>query len=103
MFYDWMMERYLGKDTPRGDLADDMQRAGDFPRTDDRMVMLMYLEGKRACHEAVQLFKRAYLDYAKETGLPNSKHLCNPTVRRKEEKRAWSALLDLRLKEAEGI
>ena len=27
MYYDWMMEHYLGKNTPRGDLAGDMRGA----------------------------------------------------------------------------
>ena len=39
MYYDWMMEHYLGKDTPRGDLAGDMRRAGDFPRSDDKETL----------------------------------------------------------------
>ena len=43
MYYDWMMERYLGKDTPRGDLAGDMRRAGDFPRSDDKETLLSML------------------------------------------------------------
>ena len=31
-FYDWMMVKYLGKSTPRGDLANDMKHVGDFPK-----------------------------------------------------------------------
>lgn len=102
MFYDWMMATYLGKKSPTGDLADDMQWDDDFPRTDDRMVLLMYLEGKQACHEAICAFKRAYHDYAKKSGMPDSKRLCSSAVRLDEEKRAWNALLDIRLREAEG-
>lgn len=65
MYYDWMMERYLGKDTPRGDLAGDMRRAGDFPRSDDKETLLRYLSAKNACAEAVQVFRRSFRDYEK--------------------------------------
>lgn len=65
MYYDWMMERYLGKDTPRGDLAGDMRRAGDFPRSDDKKTLLRYLSAKNACTEAIQVFRRSFRDYEK--------------------------------------
>ncbi len=51
-FYEWMLARYAGKDTPRGDLAADMKHAGDFPDTCDRDIILSYLDGKFACDEA---------------------------------------------------
>ena len=35
-FYEWMMTKYLGKDTPRGDLAEDMKRVKDFPEKNTR-------------------------------------------------------------------
>lgn len=62
-FYEWMLSRYEGKDSPRGDLAYDMKRSGDFPDTKDRGVILNYLNAKFACDEAVAVFKRAYRDY----------------------------------------
>ena len=62
-FYEWMLARYAGKDTPRGDLAEDMKHAGDFPDTSDRAVILNYLDGKFACDEAIAVFKRAFRDY----------------------------------------
>ena len=65
MYYDWMMERYLGKDTPRGDLAGDMCRAEDFPRSDDKETLLRYLSTKNACTEAIQVFRRSFRDYEK--------------------------------------
>ena len=76
MYYDWMMEHYLGKDTPRGDLAGDMRRAGDFPRSDDKETLLRYLSAKNACAEAVQVFRRSFRDYEKRMksgGLPPAK------------------------------
>ena len=65
MYCDWMMERYLGKDTPRGDLAGDMRRAGDFPRSADKETLLRYLSAKNACTEAIQVFRRSFRDYEK--------------------------------------
>ena len=65
MYYDWMMERYLGKDTPRGDLAGDMRWAGDFPRSDDKETLLRFLSAKNACTEAIQVFRRSFRDYEK--------------------------------------
>ncbi|MDO5299980.1 MAG: YozE family protein [Clostridia bacterium] len=65
MYFDWMMKMYLGKDTPRGDLAGDMKRSGDFPRCDDRQRLLRYLYSKNACDEAIGLFKRSFRDYEK--------------------------------------
>ena len=62
-FYEWMLTRYAGKDTPRGDLVDDMKHAGDFPDTSDRAVILNYLDCKFACDEAIKVFKRAFRDY----------------------------------------
>ena len=32
-FYDFMMTRHLGEDSPAGDLAADMQRDNAFPKT----------------------------------------------------------------------
>lgn len=65
MYYDWMMERYLGKETPRGDLAGDMRWAGDFPRSDDKETLLRFLSAKNACTEAIQVFRRSFRDYEK--------------------------------------
>lgn len=64
-FYDWMMSRYLKKDTPRGDLAHDMQRVTDFPREDDYDRLLTYLKRHHACREWIALFKRCWRDYQK--------------------------------------
>ncbi len=64
-FYDWMMAKYLSKDTPRGDLAHDMHHDADFPRDDDYDRLLRYLRYRRACTECVALFKRCWRDYQK--------------------------------------
>ena len=51
-FYEWMIGKYYGKDTPRGDLAGDMkhEEAG-FPKDGDRQRILDYLDGMFACDE----------------------------------------------------
>ena len=57
-FYEWMIGKYYGKDTPRGDLAGDMkhEEAG-FPKDGDRQRILDYLDGMFACDECIALFK----------------------------------------------
>ena len=64
-FYDWMMKKYLKKDTPRGDLAYDMSREEDFPRCDDYDRILGYLHFRRACPGCIGIFKRCWRDYQK--------------------------------------
>ena len=64
-FYDWMMKRYEGKDTPRGDLAGDMKHEADFPKGADRERILEYLDWKGACEDCVAVFKRCWRDYKK--------------------------------------
>jgi len=65
-FYDWMIEKYAGKNTARGDMAGDMKRSGDFTRLNDRDMILTYLQGKNSCPECVALFKRCWRDYERE-------------------------------------
>ena len=47
-FYEWMMERYLHRDTPR-----------------DYELLLNYLIRRHACSECLALFKRCWRDYQK--------------------------------------
>ena len=68
-FYEWMMAKHLGKDTPRGDLAEDMKRVRDFPDTNTREAILWHLEWKGACDGCVRAFKRCWRDYAKACGV----------------------------------
>lgn len=64
-FYDWMIKRYEGKDTPRGDLAGDMKHEADFPKNAGRERILEYLDWKGACEECIAVFKRCWRDYKK--------------------------------------
>ena len=42
-FYEWMIGKYYGKDTPRGDLAGDMKHEEEgFPKDGDRQRILDY-------------------------------------------------------------
>ena len=46
-FYEWMIGKYYGKDTPRGDLAGDMKHEEEgFPKDGDRQRILDYLDRK---------------------------------------------------------
>lgn len=68
-YKDWLIEKYLGKDTPRGDLAYDVNRDKDFPEGHlTRERILDHLDIKNACDSAKELFKRTWKDYCKETG-----------------------------------
>ena len=64
-FYQWMLEMYLGKDTPRGDLAHDMKRDRSFPVTNDWKAIYRHLELRSACPQCKALFKRCWRDYEK--------------------------------------
>ena len=72
-YKEWMVEKYLGKDTPRGDLAYDLKRDKEFPEGHiNRERILDYLSFRGACNSAVKYFKRTWNDYCKETGYQNS-------------------------------
>lgn len=59
-FYDWMQERYSGKDTPRGDLAADMKhelKYDRYPAVENEETLKFHLSKQAA------LFKRCWKDY----------------------------------------
>ncbi len=62
-FYDWAIKTYSGKDNPRGDLAGDMKRDREFPRTDDKDAILFHLRQRHACREAIEVFESAWRRY----------------------------------------
>lgn len=68
-YKEWIVRKYLGKDTPRGDMAYDVNRDEDFPKgLAGRERILNHLRFRRACRECVALFKRTWKDYCKDTG-----------------------------------
>lgn len=70
-FEEWMIEKYLGKDTPRGDLAYDISRDKDFPENDPGIEsIVIHLECSNASDKVIALTKRAWKDYCKCVGRP---------------------------------
>ncbi len=66
MFYNWLIKKYLDKDSLIGDLAKDAKRDITFPKTDDLERILFHLQRVQACEGAIAAFKRAYKLYKKE-------------------------------------
>jgi uncharacterized protein YozE (UPF0346 family) len=65
-FYDWFVEKYDGKNSPRGDLAGDMQAVDDFPKEANTCkAILEHLESRNACDACISVFKRAWKAYEK--------------------------------------
>lgn len=65
-FFDWVIKTYSGKDNPRGDLAGDMKRDKEFPRVDDKEVILTHLWRRHACSEAIAAFESAWRQYKRK-------------------------------------
>ncbi len=67
-FKEWVIQKYDGQDSPRGDLAYDLKRDKTFPNDGDKEKILSYLEFKfRYAFNAdgFSLAKRVYADYEK--------------------------------------
>lgn len=68
-FYDFVIEKYLGKDSPRGDLAYDMERDKEyFPVVCDagqrsRQKIKDYLQRRNACRECLKTFGYCWTSY----------------------------------------
>lgn len=68
-YKEWIIRKYLGKDSPRGDMAYDANRDKSFPEgLVSKEQILTFLRLRRACKECVAVFKRTWKDYCKETG-----------------------------------
>jgi uncharacterized protein YozE (UPF0346 family) len=63
----WLIDKYLKKDTPRGDLAYGINRDKKFPEVNDYEKLLAYISF-RSRHNAViiNVFKRCWCSYKKE-------------------------------------
>ena len=71
-FYEWMINRHLGKDTVAGDLAGDMRitrstfpRQADAESEENRQKILNYLILRGACRECIAVFKRCWNAYSR--------------------------------------
>lgn len=67
-FYDWSIKRYLGKDSAAGDLAGDMSRDSEFPKTSNAKITIeKYLKSKGACDNAIRTFREVFSVYRART------------------------------------
>ena len=68
-FYDFVIEKYYGKDSPRGDLAYDMERdKKTFPVVYDasersKRIIKNYLIRRNACEECLDTFNACWTSY----------------------------------------
>lgn len=68
-YKEWIIQRYLGKDSPRGDLAYDIKYDKTFPRgCASREQILEYLNSRNACDGAIKAFESTWSNYCKTTG-----------------------------------
>ena len=67
-FYDYMMQKHKGKDTPAGDFAEDMSRCRDtFPiDSTERKEIQEYLIRHNACPECMDVFRKCWKQYMKQ-------------------------------------
>ena len=64
-FKTWM-KQYRGDDTPFGDLAGDIKRDESFPSSKKFEKNADHFISQRACHEAMETFAEAFLQYFME-------------------------------------
>ena len=63
-FYDFMMDRYLGRKNRFGDLASDMEMDDTFPKeTRDKETIRHYLICCGACFDCLRTFESAWRSY----------------------------------------
>lgn len=67
-FYDWVIMKYAGKNSMRGDFANDVARDKKFPKCGTKEDILAHLKGLNlnADKRVIDLFKRMYRDFRKE-------------------------------------
>jgi uncharacterized protein YozE (UPF0346 family) len=63
----FILDRYKGEDSPRGDLAFDIARDSSFPVENNKETILKHLKSKGACEEAKKVFKSTWNLYQKFT------------------------------------
>ena len=62
-FKDWVIARNLGKDSPRGDFAEDVRSDPDAPEEDGKGAWLEHLRRHNACPESVDVFMKLFTEY----------------------------------------
>ncbi|CAI3536082.1 MAG: YozE family protein [Clostridium neonatale] len=68
-FRQWIIGKCCLESSPRGDLARDISRDNNFPDTYDYSEMVDYLRYKRACPDAMNAFKSAYVTFIRLKGI----------------------------------
>lgn len=64
-FKEWLLRRYVGRDTRIGDLARDVKNDSSFPETDDFDEMRAYIEcAPQSCRGAVIALMEAYVRWS---------------------------------------
>lgn len=64
-FYDFMMSRYFGEDSPAGDLASDMRADEKFPKEGRHQKILTYLHSRFAIRECLDTFEACWKEYVR--------------------------------------
>ena len=72
-FFEWMINKYLGEDTPEGDLAGDMYqdqayipKEADAESEDSYMIVMDYLQSRGACPECIDVAKRCWCTFIEQ-------------------------------------
>ena len=64
-FKRWVTGKYLGKNSPKGDLAGDISEDKNFPDGTDFITIANYLSGQRPCQECWDVFSQTWLEYTR--------------------------------------
>jgi uncharacterized protein YozE (UPF0346 family) len=64
-FVKWLRQ-FEGEESPVGDLARDIRRDKEFPKTKGHKGIREYLEGRNACEECLNAFEVVWEKYTKE-------------------------------------
>lgn len=64
-FKSWVLDKYFGKNNPKGDLAGDISEDMNFPDSCDFTVVASYLSGQRPCLECWEVFMQAWQEYTR--------------------------------------
>ena len=65
-FYHWLLKKYRGKDSPKGDFAEDAEVNYAFYAYNDFNDLYSYLCSHNACSEAIEVFKKLWREYQRD-------------------------------------
>ena len=71
-FYNYVINKYKGKDCPEADLAEDMEHDEDLPKGKDDKDIFKYLDFMKCtamCSDAADIYNELKLEYLKTDGL----------------------------------